>query len=105
MLDVAFFKYENEAIKDVISVSEMTKREGVYTVVINTTPNLTGLPETSGSITTRMIASITNGMHHEASRSVIKRGQKPAEEISEAMLQAQRRISHVHYLTCKPRIK
>ncbi|MDH5754861.1 MAG: VWA domain-containing protein [Candidatus Bathyarchaeota archaeon] len=100
-LDAAFFRYEDEAIKDVILVSEMIKRESIYTVVINTTLTLTGVPTTSGSITTRMIASITNGIHHEASRSIIKRGQKPAEEISDAILQAQRHISHTHYLTCK----
>jgi len=100
-LDAAFFRYEDEAIKDVISVSEMIKRESIYMVVINTTLTLTGVPTTSGSLTTRMIASITNGIHHEASRSIIKRGQEPAEEISDAILQAQRHISHTHYLTCK----
>jgi len=100
-LDVAFFKYEVDAIKDAISVSEMIKKEAVYTVIINTTSTSTGLPRTSGSITTRMIASITNGVHHDASKGIIAHGQKSASEISEAIFQAQRQISHIHYLSCK----
>jgi len=100
-LDVAFFKYEDDAIKDAISVSEMLKKEAVYTVVINTTSTSTGLPRTSGSITTKMIASITNGVHLDASKGIIAHGQKSASEISEAIFQAQRQISHIHYLSCK----
>jgi len=104
-LDVVFFKYEEEAIKDVISVSEMTKKEGVYTVVINTTLTPPNLSTTSGSITTRLIASITNGIYYEASKNVIVHGQKSASQISEAILEAQRQVSHIHYLTCKTRTK
>jgi len=96
-LDVAFFKYEGEAIKDVIAISEMIKKEGVYTVVIN----MTSTP--SGLITTKTIASITGGMHHEASKSMLRPREKSSESISEAILQAQKQISHTHYLTSKIR--
>jgi len=104
-LDVAFFKYEDDAIKDVVSISEMIKKEAVYTVVINTTSTSTGLPRTTGYITTRMIASITNGVHYDASRDIFERGQKSASKISEAIFQAQRQISHIHYLSYKTRTK
>ncbi|HVP93415.1 MAG TPA: VWA domain-containing protein, partial [Acidobacteriota bacterium] len=98
-LDVSFFKYEDEAIKDVLSVSEMMKKERVYTIVINTASS--GLSTSSGYITIRNIASITNGIHFNASGSVIKRGEKTASKISEAIIQAQRQVSHAHYLSLK----
>jgi magnesium chelatase subunit D len=98
-LDVSFFKYEDEAIKDVLSVSEMMKKEGVYTIVINTA--LSGSSTSSGYITIRNIASITNGMHFDASGSIIKHGEKTASKISEAIIQAQRQVSHAHYLSLK----
>ncbi len=102
-LDVAFFKYEDEAIRDVLSVSEMIKKESVYTVVINTAS--AGLTTTSGSLTTKLIASITNGIHHDTSISTVTHAQKSATEISEAIVHAQRHFSHVNYLTFKARTK
>jgi magnesium chelatase subunit D len=98
-LDVSFFKYENEAIKDVLSVSEMVKKEAVHTVVINTSSS--GSSTTSGYITTRSIASITNGLHFDVSRSMIEHREKFASEISETILQAQRQVSHAHYISLK----
>lgn len=103
-LDAAFFKHEDEAIKDVISVSEMIKRESIYTVVINITSALVGSPAASGSITTRAIASITKGIHHEPLGSILGGGQKTASDLPEAIIQAQRRISRIHSLTYKPKI-
>jgi len=104
-VDVAFFKYEDQAIKDVISISEITKKENIHTVVINTNPSLTDSSANSGSITTKMITSITNGVHYEVPRSIFERRQKPADKISEVILQAQRHFSHFNYLTSKARAK
>jgi magnesium chelatase subunit D len=104
-IDVAFFKYENEAIKDVVTVSEMIKREGIYTVVINIAPASIGPSGSSGIATTKMIASITGGMYYESSGNTGKNREPSSGEISEAILQAQKNISHFHYLTNKTRIK
>jgi len=106
VLDVAFFKYEDKAFRDVVSVSRIIKKEGIYTVVINPVSTLTGSPSTSGHILIKMIASITDGVYHEVSRGIIRHGKKePAKEISDTILQAQRQIAHTHYLTHKVRIK
>ncbi len=105
-LDVAFFKHEKEAVRDVISVAEMMKKEAVYTVVINTLSiSTTGAPRTSGSITTEMIASITNGIHHEVSIGMFEHSKKSTSEISNAIVNAQRQFSHMHYLLHKTRTK
>jgi magnesium chelatase subunit D len=98
-LDVSFFKYEHEAIRDVLSVSEMIRKEAVHTVVINTASS--DSLKTSGYSTTWSIASITNGLHFDVSGSIIERREKLASEISETVLQAQRQVSHAHYLSVK----
>jgi len=90
-LDLAFFNYEDSAVKDVISVSEMIKKEGIYTVVVNTNPALAG-PSTSGFLITKFIATITNGTHHEVAKRADKK--KLIERTFEAIAQDQRRISH-----------
>jgi magnesium chelatase subunit D len=90
-LELAFFKYEDSAVRDVISVSEMIKKEGIYTVVINTNPTLAG-PSTSGFLITKIIATITNGTHHEVAKHADKK--KLIEKTFEAIAQDQRRISH-----------
>jgi len=104
-LDVAFFKHEDEAIKDVLSISELIRKEGIYTVVVNAIPTSSGSPAASGPITTRMIASATDGIYYEASGRIAKGKQASAGEISESMLQAQKRISHFHYLAHKTKTK
>jgi len=88
-LDAAFFKYEDLAIDDVISVSEMIKREGIYAVVVNTNPVLMGW-QTSGLLVTKMIAKITNGTHHEVGR--ISKAEGLVEEIFEAITRDERLI-------------
>jgi magnesium chelatase subunit D len=104
-VDAAFFKYEEEAIKDVTTISEMIKRENIYTVVINMTPASIGPHGSSDATTTRMIASITGGMYYESSGNIGKQKEPSSGEISEAILQAQKQISHFHYLTNKARTK
>jgi magnesium chelatase subunit D len=102
-IDVALFKYEDEAIKDVLSISEVIRKEGIYTVVVNAIPSSSGLPATSGSITARMIASATDGIYYETSGGIAKSNEASAGEISESILRAQKNISHFHYLTSKTR--
>ncbi|MCS7115770.1 MAG: VWA domain-containing protein, partial [Candidatus Bathyarchaeota archaeon] len=57
-------EYEDLAVKDVISVSKLVKREGINTIIVNTNPHLYGR-ETYGFIVTKAIAQITRGRHHE----------------------------------------
>jgi magnesium chelatase subunit D len=104
-VDAAFFKYEEEAIKDVTTVSEMIKRQDIHTVVINMIPASTGPSGSSGAATTRMIASITGGVYYEPSGNTGKNKEPLSGEISEAILQAQKQISHFHYLANKTRTK
>ncbi|MEM3699622.1 MAG: VWA domain-containing protein [Candidatus Bathyarchaeia archaeon] len=56
-------EYEDLAVKDVMAVAKMIKREGIHTIVINTNPHLFGR-ETYGFVVTRVIASLTKGSHH-----------------------------------------
>jgi magnesium chelatase subunit D len=90
-LDAAFFKYEDEAVSDVISVSEMIKRKGIHTVVVNTNPVLVGW-QTSGIIITQMIAKITNGKHHEVGR--VSKPEFLVDEIFDAVTTDERVIAH-----------
>jgi len=64
-------EYEDTAVKDVISVSRMIKREGIHAIAINTNPHLYGR-DAYGSSVTEIIASITNGSHHVVGRLTTK---------------------------------
>ncbi len=90
-LDLAFFKYEDLAVEDVVSASKMIKREGIFTVVVNTNPVIAGW-EASGYLVTKMIASITNGAHHEVGR--VRSKKELVKRTFEAIAQDQRQISH-----------
>ncbi len=90
-LDLAFFKHEDSAVEDVISVSKMIKREGIFTVVVNTNPAIGGW-ETSGYLVTEMIASITNGTYHEVGR--VRSKKELVKRTFEVIAQDQRQISH-----------
>lgn len=90
-LDLAFFKYEDLAVEDVVSVSKMIKREGIFTVVVNTNPVIAGW-ETSGFLITESIASITNGTHHIVGR--VRSKKELVERTFEAIAQDQKQISH-----------
>jgi len=91
MLELAFHRQEDSAVMDVMTVSELIKKEGIYTVVINTNPVLAG-PSTSGFLVTEIIAKITNGTHHEVAKHADKK--KIIERTFEAIAQDQRKISH-----------
>jgi magnesium chelatase subunit D len=60
-------EYEDLAVKDVLSVSELIRREGIHTIIINTNPHVWGR-ESYGFEVTRLIASKTNGTHHAVGR-------------------------------------
>ena len=64
-------EYEDLAVKDVITVSKMIRREGIHTIVINTNPHFYGR-ETYGFIVTETIALITMGSHHTIGKLTTK---------------------------------
>ncbi|MCK4668813.1 VWA domain-containing protein, partial [Candidatus Bathyarchaeota archaeon] len=64
-------EYEDIAVKDVISVSKIIRREGIHTIVVNTNPHMWGR-ETYGLIVTEVLASITKGNHHCIGRLTTK---------------------------------
>jgi magnesium chelatase subunit D len=91
-LDLAYFKYEDEVFKDVFAVSKMIKREGVFTVVVDISPDAIDLPTSSGFAVTSLIASATEGVFHEVSgRAVSKK--RVGTEIFNAVLRAEHQIS------------
>ncbi|MCD6241139.1 VWA domain-containing protein, partial [Candidatus Bathyarchaeota archaeon] len=67
-VSVATREFEDFAVRDVVSVSKIIRREGISTVVINTNPHIHGR-ESYGLLVTRMIASITKGTHYEVGRT------------------------------------
>jgi magnesium chelatase subunit D len=101
LMDTAFYKFEDEAIKDVISVCGLIKKENVYTVVVNTLPVSPMMQTTSGSFTTRMIASMTSGVHYELAGNTLIQGEQPVSDFSEAMLHARKSASEFHYLSAR----
>jgi len=60
-------EYEDLAVRDVMSVSKMIRREEMHTIVVNTNPHFYGR-ETYGLAVTELIASLTGGSHHVVGR-------------------------------------
>ena len=100
-LSAAFFKVEDEALKDVLSVSELMRKENIYTVVVNTLPNSPRSMANPSMITTQMVASITDGLYYEVSGGTIKEEETSLGSVSEAVLKAQRSIHKAHYLSAR----
>ncbi len=88
--DINARKYEGLAAADVFAVSKMIKKEGIYTIVVNTNPYLSGR-ETYGYSVTRQIAAVTGGTHHEFGRF---RGGKLVKEMFEGLSEDRRLIAH-----------
>ncbi len=84
-------EFEELAVKDVISVSKMIQKEGVYTVVVNTNPNFYGR-ETYGFSVTQQIATITKGSLHVVGRLASK--DELTERIFEKIAEDQRLIAY-----------
>ncbi len=108
-LATAFYKFEDQAIKDVVSVSEMIKKENIYTVVVNTLPAAASGQITSGSftrytygsITTRIIASLTNGELYELMGNVLIQDDELTTDFSDAMENARKHASKYNYLAAR----
>jgi len=90
-VDLAFFRHEDSAVTDVMTVSEMIRKEGIYAVVVNTNPVLAG-PSASGFLVTEIIAKITNGSYHEVAKHADK--EKIVKRTFDAIAQDQRKIAH-----------
>jgi Mg-chelatase subunit ChlI/Mg-chelatase subunit ChlD len=84
-------EYEDVAVKDVMSVSKMIKREGIHTIVINTNPHLYGR-ETYGFLVTQGLASTTHGSHHAVGR--LTTDKLMIEEMMDGIREDQRKIVH-----------
>ncbi len=70
----------------------MIKREGIYTVVVNTNPYLHGEAETRGYIVTKLISSITKGRLHIVGKTFKK--PQLVEKIVNRIAEDQRIIAH-----------
>ena len=88
---VAVREYEGLAIRDVLSMAKMIKREGIHTIIINTNPHLYGR-ETYGLAVTELIARNTNGSLHTIGR--IETNKEFVESIVKDILEDQRLIAH-----------
>ena len=85
-------QFEDLAVRDVWSISKMIRKEGVYTVVVNTNPHLYGR-ETYGFAVTEQIASVTGGSLHVIGRLASK--EELAKRMFEKIAEDQRFIAHV----------
>jgi magnesium chelatase subunit D len=88
---VAVRDYEDLAIRDVLSMTKMIKREGIHTIVINTNPHLYGR-ETYGLAVTELIARNTGGSLHTIGR--IETNKEFVESMVKDILEDQRLIAH-----------
>ena len=91
MIRIALREFEDLAVRDVMAVSRMMRKQGIHTVVVNTNPHMYGR-ETYGLTVTRHIASVTSGSHHEVGR--LTHGQELVERIFDGLLEDQRLIAH-----------
>ncbi|MEM2367071.1 MAG: VWA domain-containing protein [Candidatus Bathyarchaeia archaeon] len=82
-------EYEDLAVKDVISVSKLIRREGIHTIVVNTNPHLYGR-ETYGFFVTKAIAHITRGSHYEIGKLTTPKDM--VKDMIELIREDQRRI-------------
>jgi Mg-chelatase subunit ChlD len=101
LMDTAFNKFEDQAIKDVISVCQLIRKENIYTVVINTLPVSPATQTSSGSFTTKMITSLTNGVHYELTGNTLAEDEQSVADFSEAMLHARKTASEFNYLSAR----
>jgi len=60
-------EYEDLAVHDVVSVSKLIRKDGIFTIVVNTNPHLYGR-ETYGFAVTELIAFHTRGRLHTVGR-------------------------------------
>jgi len=84
-------EYEDLAVRDVLDVAKVVRKQGIKTIVINTNPHLYGR-ETYGFAVTEFIARTTSGSHHAIGR--LTRGSDLVESMMEKIAGDQRLISH-----------
>ncbi|UCF58672.1 MAG: VWA domain-containing protein [Candidatus Bathyarchaeota archaeon] len=98
MVRIALREFEDVAVRDVMSVSRMVRKQEIHTVVVNTNPHMYGR-ETYGLAVTRHIASVTSGSHHEVGR--LAHGEELVERIFDGLLKDQRLIAHEASISLK----
>ncbi len=98
MIRIALREFEDTAVRDVMAVSKMIRKQRIHTVVVNTNPHFYGR-ETYGLAVTQHIASVTNGSHHEVGK--LTRGEELVDRIFENLLDDQRLIAHEASLAFK----
>ncbi|MGQ9566028.1 MAG: vWA domain-containing protein, partial [Candidatus Bathyarchaeales archaeon] len=98
---VAVREYESLAIRDVLSVSKLVKREGIHTIVINTNPHFAGR-ETYGFAVTELIARRTNGSLHTI--GLVQTNKEFVENMINNIIEDQRQIAHQATASTKPRV-
>jgi Mg-chelatase subunit ChlD len=84
-------EYEGLAVRDVLSVAKMVRREGIHTIVINTNPHVYGR-ETYGFAVTELIARNTNGGLHTIGSA--ETNKEFVESMIKDILEDQRQIAH-----------
>ncbi len=84
-------QYEDLAVRDVLSVSRMIRKERVYTVIVNTNPHFFGR-ETYGFAVTELVASITKGRLHVVGK--VARDEELVKGIVNQIAEDQRLIAH-----------
>jgi Mg-chelatase subunit ChlI/Mg-chelatase subunit ChlD len=97
-VSIATRQYEDLAVKDVMSVSKMIKKERVHTIVVNTNPHFFGR-ETYGFTVTEFIASMTKGRLHVVGRAA--RDEELVKSIVNQIAGDQRLIAHEASLSLK----
>jgi len=97
-VSIATRQYEDLAVKDVMSLSKMIRRERVHTIVVNTNPHFFGR-ETYGFAVTEFIASMTKGRLHVVGRAA--RDEELVKSIVNQIAEDQRLIAHEASLSLK----
>ncbi len=90
-VSIATRQYEDLAVRDVLSVSRMIRKERVYTVIVNTNPHFFGR-ETYGFAVTELVASITKGRLHVVGK--VARDEELVKGIVNQIAEDQRLIAH-----------
>ncbi len=86
--DIILRNYEDLAVKDVIAVSKLIKKEKIHCIAVNT--NHYYGRGSYGSAVTKVICSTTGGSHHQIER--YEDGKESVEEIFEKIHDDQRKI-------------
>ncbi|MEM2102654.1 MAG: VWA domain-containing protein [Candidatus Bathyarchaeia archaeon] len=88
---VAVREYEGLAVRDVLSVAKLVKREGIHTIVINTNPHFAGR-ETYGFAVTELIARKTGGNLHTI--GLVQTNKEFVENMINSIIEDQRQITY-----------